>query len=96
MCGKCCAPPVLRALWRPVADGSPGHTDEGDTPQAVACHLPGNDHREGAHRPLMRVLAAPSADGVSRLGVPTHATFSQLMRLPVMQHLGRCRRTDRA
>jgi len=43
--------PLLRALWRPVADGSPGHTDEGDTPQAVACHLPGNDHREGAAQP---------------------------------------------
>ena len=39
MCSKCCTGPLLRALWRPIADGRPGHTDEGDAPQAVACLL---------------------------------------------------------
>ena len=40
--------PLVCALWRPVADGRPGHTDERDTPKAVARLLPANDHREGA------------------------------------------------
>ena len=40
--------PLVRALWLPVADDRPGHTDERDTLKAVPRHLPGNDHREGA------------------------------------------------
>ena len=40
---------LVRALWRPVTDGRPRHTDERDIAKAVACHLPGNDH---LHVPL--------------------------------------------
>ena len=56
MCGKCCGPWCARCggLSRMAARGM--CTDERETPKGVACHLPGNDHREGAGERRTRAM----------------------------------------